>query len=181
MGTAVRKPRSPAQQGRALSPHPAGLHPHGSLGNLAGAVGQHWGSSAWFLLFLLLQTAASSGHPWYGLYNAKCVLASKFKAKPQQIWVELPPPEPKAPTQPSRNFSSHWAKIPQLSLKSKQLLVQKSGLTFHTASVLLLHNQRAMLYTTAFYFCTVPGRKWYGPLKWNNTDDVTQLWTQTHL
>lgn len=70
-------------------------------------------------------------------------------------------PAPKAPTQPGRNFSVRWAKIPQLPPNSKRLLAKKSGLTFHFfCSAIQRHRQ----HSTTIGVCTTSVRKQCGKI-----------------
>lgn len=96
----------------------------------------------------------SWGHSWHDAKHS-CPDKEKSKRGLSGPASGAASPRPKAPTQPRRNFSLRWAKIPQLPPSSKQLLAKQSGVTFHPASFLLCNQRQPARRSAASWVCPI--------------------------
>lgn len=160
MGTAVRERRSTVQRSRAQSlcgvPGCSRLCPRGSPSSM-NLTGRRLGRAEGLSCVTPLIPALASHHRFRqtqsSLRDAKHLCPYKLTSRRSLNGFAsgAASPDPKAPTQPGRNFSVRWAKIPQLPPNSKRLLAKKSGLTFHFfCSAIQRHRQ----HSTAIGVCT---------------------------
>lgn len=104
------------------------------------------------------------GHSWHDVKRS-CPDKEKSKRGLSGPASGAASPGPKAPTQPRRNFSLRWAKIPQLPPSSKQQLAKQSGVTFHPASFLLLNQRQPAQRSVASWVCPISVWERCGHLK----------------
>lgn len=104
------------------------------------------------------------GHSWHDVKRS-CPDKEKSKRGLSRPASGAASPRPKAPTQPRRNFSLRWAKIPQLPPSSKQQLAKQSGVTFHPASFLLLNQRQPAQRSVASWVCPISVWERCGHLK----------------
>lgn len=104
------------------------------------------------------------GHSWHDVKRS-CPDKEKSKRGLSRPASGAASPRPKAPTQPRRNFSLRWAKIPQLPPSSKQQLAKQSGVTFHPASFLLRNQRQPAQHSAASWVCPISVWERCGHLK----------------